>query len=160
MIFSCFFTIFIVFLRFSTILNAGNTPAVPRQCHGVSGSSRAVFGGPEAKNSPILNYGSVRHLCGLLSISTPQGNKFPYIYYGSGRADLTTGEASFWGPGAQKRPFRRRDSGAKTTPGGGQIPYLNDGSNNSSGLARFGGIWRRRELPPRPYLHARIPRMT
>ena len=84
------------FQPFSTILNAGNTPAVPRQYHGVSGSSGAVFGGPEAKHSliytmdlgaicidwwasalhweiysPIQNHRSGRHLYGLVSISTP-----------------------------------------------------------------------------------------
>ena len=50
------------FQPFSTILNAGNTPAVPRQYHGVSGSSGAVFGGPEAKNSPIYTM-DLRAIC-------------------------------------------------------------------------------------------------
>ena len=39
----------------------------------------------------------------------------------------------------------------------------NDGSGNARILARFARFARfrrRRELPPRPYLHARIPRMT
>ena len=116
-------------------------PEVTRECRGVSASFRQLRGrvwGPRGEKFPYIYYGSARHLYGLLSISTPQGNKFPYIYYGSGRADLTTGEASFWGPGAQKRPLRRRDSGAKTRPGGGQIPYLNDGSRNARNLVRFG----------------------
>ena len=151
------------FHHFSMIFNnferrqyPGSTPAIPRSF----GKLRGRVWGPRGEKFPYIYYGSARHLCGLLSISTPQGNKFPYIYYGSGRADLTTGEASFWCPGAQKRPLRRRDSGAKTRPGGGQIPYLNDGSRNARNLARLGATWRRRELPPRPYLHARIPRMT
>ena len=119
------------------IFNAGNIPAIPRSF----GKLRGRVWGPRGEKFPYIYYGSARHLYGLLSISTPQGNKFPYIYYGSGRADLTTGEASFWGPGAQKRPLRRRDSGAKTRPGGGGIAILNVGSGgprNLRDLARFG----------------------
>ena len=130
----------------------GSTPAIPRSF----GKLRGRVWGPRGEKFPYIYYGSARHLYGLLSISTPQGNKFPYIYYGSGRPDLTTGEASFWGPGAQKRPLRRRDSGAKTRPSHGN-------SLNKTMDLRTRGFcecWRRNELPPRPYIHARIPRMT
>ena len=136
-----FFMAFDDFYRFSTIFKnferrqyPGSTPAIPRSF----GKLRGRVWGPRGEKFPYIYYGSARHLYGLLSISTPQGNKFPYIYYGSGRADLTTGKASFWCPGAQKRPLRRRDSGAKTRPGGGVIAILNVRSRNSPLLARFG----------------------
>ena len=114
--FSWFFTIFIVFQWFSTILNAGNTPAVPRQYHGVSGSSGAVFGGPEAKNSHIYTM-DLRAICMdcwasalLTKLNSPIytmdlggqisrlerhlfRDKIPYIYYG------------FGGPAADKSPI-------------------------------------------------------
>ena len=73
-----FYVFLMIFDYFQRRQYPGSTPAVPQLYHGVSGSSGAVFGGPEAKNSPILNYGSVRHLCELVSISTPQGNIFLY----------------------------------------------------------------------------------
>ena len=38
------------------------------------GRLRGVFGGPEAKYSPIQNHGSVRHLRALVGISTPRGS--------------------------------------------------------------------------------------
>ena len=38
------------------------------------GLLRGVFGGPEAKYSPIQNHGSVRHLRALVGISTPRGS--------------------------------------------------------------------------------------
>ena len=44
-----------------------HTPAVPRQYHGVSGSSGAVFGAPEAKYFPNIAYtGGPPHVYAIL----------------------------------------------------------------------------------------------
>ena len=155
--------IFHDFHRFSMIFNnfgrrqyPGSTPAIPRSF----GKLRGRVWGPRGEKFPYIYYGSARHLYGLLSISTPQGNKFPYIYYGSGRADLTTGEASFWGPGAQKRPLRRRDLGAKHADFGRLIPILNVRSKNSRSFARFARLTDVNGCAPGPTFHAPDTRMT
>ena len=77
--FHCFSMISIDFYRF---LVSRSHPGVSGSFSEFQAAPGPCLGAQRRKNPIYIYYGSARHLYGLLSISTPQGNKFPlYILW-------------------------------------------------------------------------------